>query len=339
MEQELSITTLLEAITALTTTVGSLQAQIQSQGQQLAELKTVLDVYKDVKAEGACSRETANHLGDKDQGGTQAQPGPLTGPITPPTFTGAQANTPRMARPGLREPFHPLRSTMGYSSEEEREEEPRRQIKKEPCGSSRDLRTLTPFSLGLDTKCPKMDLPNPFKGDIRGRKVVQWLDWMLLWGAIRWDQFNEDKQMVVWILYHMEDKAADWALPIIGTIIKGKTNTPTTIPAITACFKESFANPDAKQAAAHKIATLIQTASTAEYVTELRNEIAELDWNKEAYIAQFTRGLHWKVKELLSTKDNIPEELKAIFAAATKIDNICCKNKENVVHHCKVGTR
>ncbi|KAF8754272.1 Retroviral aspartyl protease [Rhizoctonia solani] len=317
MEQELSITTLLEAITALTTTIGSLQAQIQSQGQQLAELKTIC-------------KETANHLGDKDQGGTQAQPGPLTGPITPPTFTRAQANTPRMARPGLREPFHPLRSTMGYNSEEEREEEPRRQIKKEPCRSSRDLRTLTPFSLGLDTKCPKMDLPNPFKGDIRGRKVVQWLDWMLLWGAIHWDQFNEDKQMVVWILYHMEDKAADWALPIIGTIIKGKTNTPTTIPAITACFKEAFANPDAKQAAARKIATLIQTASTAEYVTELRNEIAELDWNKEAYIAQFTRGLHWKVKELLSTKDNIPEELKAIFAAATKIDNTTAKTRKTI---------
>ncbi|KAF8750726.1 hypothetical protein RHS01_09090 [Rhizoctonia solani] len=31
--------------------------------------------------------------------------------------------------------------------------------------------------------------------------------------------------------------------------------------------------------------------------------MAELDWNEEAYIAQFTRGLHWKVKELLSTKD------------------------------------
>ncbi|QRW25754.1 Retrotransposon-derived protein PEG10 [Rhizoctonia solani] len=67
----------------------------------------------------------------------------------------------------------------------------------------------------------------------------------------------------------------------------------------------------------------------AEYITEFCNLIAELNWNKEAYIAQFTRGLHWEVKELLSTKDNIPEELKAIFAAAIKIDNTCCKNKEN----------
>ncbi|KAF8749951.1 hypothetical protein RHS01_09628 [Rhizoctonia solani] len=58
--------------------------------------------------------------------------------------------------------------------------------------------------------------------------------------------------------------------------------------------------------------------------------MAELDWNTEAYIAQFTRGLHWKVKELLSTKDNIPNnDLEAIFAALVKIDNTCWENKEN----------
>ncbi|QRW22074.1 Retrotransposable element Tf2 protein [Rhizoctonia solani] len=128
----------------------------------------------------------------------------------------------------------------------------------------------------------------------------------------------------------MTDKAADWALPIIGTIIKGKGNPPTTIPALTAKFKEAFADPDAKQAAARKIAALTQTTTTSEYVTKFRNLMAELDWNTEAYIAQFVRGLHWKVKELLSTKDNIPDNnLEAIFAASVKIDNICWENEEN----------
>ncbi|QRW27798.1 Retrotransposable element Tf2 protein [Rhizoctonia solani] len=66
-----------------------------------------------------------------------------------------------------------------------------------------------------------------------------------------------------------------------------------------------------------------------EYIAEFCNEVAELDWNKEAYIAQFTRGLHWKVKELLSTKDNIPDNLEAIFAASIKTDNTHWENKEN----------
>ncbi|KAF8754193.1 hypothetical protein RHS01_06389 [Rhizoctonia solani] len=112
----------------------------------------------------------------------------------------------------------------------------------------------------------------------------------------------------------MTDKATDWALPIIGTIIKGEGNPPTTIPALTAKFKEAFADPDAKRAAARKIAALTQTTTTSEY----------------AYIAQFTRGLHWKVKELLSTKDNIPDDdLEAIFAASVKIDNTRRENEEN----------
>ncbi|QRW26803.1 Retrotransposon-derived protein PEG10 [Rhizoctonia solani] len=273
MEPEPTLASLLEAIQTLTSQVGSLQAQIHTQGQQLSELKAICKETNDL-------------------------PGPSTGPITPPTHTGGEAHTPGTVRPGLKAPFRPSRGT-GFDSEEE--EEPRRIPKKEPMGTpKRSLSSLTPFDSGP-----------------QGRKATQWLDQMLLWVALHRDQFDEEEQMVVWILYHMTDKAADWALPIIGTIIKGEGNPPTTIPALTAKFKEAFADPDAKRAAARKIAALTQTTTTSEYVTEFRNLMAELDWNTEAYIAQFTRGLHWKVKELLSTKDNIPDDnLKAIFAAS-----------------------
>ncbi|KAF8759682.1 K02A2.6-like [Rhizoctonia solani] len=313
MEPEPSPSALLEAITALTATVGSLQDQIRAQSQQIVELRAIC-------------KETADLLGDKDQGAAQAKPGPPTGPVTPPTHSGGEAHTPGTVRPGLKAPFRPSRGT-GFDSEEE--EEPR-QPKKEPQGTPRrHLGSLTPFNAGSSVKRPKMDLPEPYKGDTRGRKATQWLDRMMLWVALHRDQFNEEEQMVVWILYHMTDKAADWALPIIGSIIKGKGNPPTTIQALTAKFKEAFADPDAKQAAARKIAVLSQSTTTSEYVTEFRNLMAELDWNEEAYIAQFTRGLHWKVKELLSTKDSIPDELEAIFAAAIKIDNIRRENEEN----------
>ncbi|KAF8675502.1 hypothetical protein RHS04_06697 [Rhizoctonia solani] len=314
MEPEPTLASLLEAIQTLTSQVGSLQAQVHTQGQQLSELKAIC-------------KETNDLVGDKDQGGAQAKPGPSTGPITPPTHTGGEAHTPGTVRPGLKAPFRPSRGT-GFDSEEE--EEPRR-IKKEPQGTpARHLGSLTPFDAGSSIKRPKMDLPDPYKGDTRGRKATQWLDRMMLWVALHRDQFDEEEQMVVWILYHMTDKAADWALPIISTIIKGEGNPPTTIQALTVKFKEAFADPDAKRAAARKIAALTQTTTTSEYVTEFRNLMAELDWNMEAYIAQFTRGLHWKVKELLSTKDNIPDnDLEAIFAASIKIDNICRENEEN----------
>ncbi|QRW26377.1 Retrotransposon-derived protein PEG10 [Rhizoctonia solani] len=300
MEPELSLGALLEAIQTLNATIGSLQAQIQTQGQQLSELKAIC-------------KETADLIGNKDQGG-------------------GETHTPGTIRPGLKALFCPSRGT-GFDLEEE---EPRREPKKEPCGTPWSLSSLTPFDSGSSVKQPKMELPDPYKGNTRGCKATQWLDCMLLWVALHWDQFNKEEQMVVWILYHMTDKAADWALPIIGTIIKGKGNPPTTILALMAKFKEAFADPDTKQAAARKIAVLTQTSTTSEYVTEFHNLMAELDWNKEAYIAQFMQGLHWKVKELLSTKDNIPDNLEAIFAASIKIDNTCVevvttchKNKEN----------
>ncbi|KAF8748434.1 hypothetical protein RHS01_10829 [Rhizoctonia solani] len=313
MEPEPSIAALLEAINTLANQVGSLQAQIKSQDKQITQLVAIC-------------KETNNLVGDKDQGRAQTKPGPSTGPVTPPTHSGGEAHTPGTVRPGLKAPFRPSRGT-GFDSEED--EEPRHP-KKEPQGTPRrHLGSLTPFDAGSSVKRPKMDLPNPYKGDTRGCKATQWLDRMMLWVALHRDQFDEEEQMVVWILYHMTNKAADWALPIIGVIIKGKGNPPTTIQALTGKFKEAFADPDAKRAAARKIAALSQTSTTSEYVTEFRNLMAELDWNEEAYIAQFMQGLHWKVKELLSTKDSIPDKLEAIFAASIKIDNIRRKNEEN----------
>ncbi|QRW26416.1 Retrotransposon-derived protein PEG10 [Rhizoctonia solani] len=313
MEPEPTLSALLEAIAALTTQVGSLQDQVKSQGKQIIQLTAIC-------------KETNNLVGDKDQGGAQTKPGPLTGPVTPPTHSGGETHTPGTVRPGLKALFRPSQG-MGFDSKDK--EEPRHP-KKEPQGTPKwHLGSLTPFDAGSSVKQPKMDLPDPYKGDTRGQKATQWLDQMMLWVALHRDQFDKEEQMVVWILYHMEDKAADWALPIIGAIIEGKGNPPTTIQGLTTKFKEAFANPNAKRAAARKIATLSQTTTTSKYVTEFCNLMAELDWNKEAFIAQFTQGLHWKVKELLSTKDSIPNKLEAIFAASIKIDNICHKNKEN----------
>ncbi|KAF8760776.1 hypothetical protein RHS01_01315 [Rhizoctonia solani] len=200
MEPELSIAALLKAIQALTSQVGSLQDQIKSQGKQITQL-------------AAICRETNNLVGNKDQGRAQTKPGPLTGPVTPPTHLGGETHTPGTVRPGLKAPFRPTRGT-GFDSEDK--EEPRHP-KKEPTGTpKRHLGSLTPFDSGSSVKRPKMELLDPYKGNTRGRKATQWLDWMLLWVALHRDQFNKEEQMVVWILYHMTDKAANWRYPSLG---------------------------------------------------------------------------------------------------------------------------
>ncbi|GAB1528403.1 hypothetical protein RhiTH_011597 [Rhizoctonia solani] len=168
MEPEPTLSTLLKAITALTTQVGSLQDQVKSQGKQITQLIAIC-------------KETNNLVGDKDQGGAQTKPGPLTGPVTPPTHSGGETLTPGTVRPGLKAPFQPSRGT-GFDSKDE--EEPRHP-KKEPQGTPKQhLGSLTPFDAGSSIKQPKMDLPDPYKGDTRGRKATQWLDRMMLWVAL-----------------------------------------------------------------------------------------------------------------------------------------------------------
>ncbi|KAF8750782.1 hypothetical protein RHS01_09006 [Rhizoctonia solani] len=159
MEPEPTTAALLEAIVNLTNQVGSLQAQISSQGQQLAELKAIC-------------KETNNLVGDKDQGGAQTKPGPSTGPVTPPTHSGGEAHTPGTVRPGLKAPFRPSRGT-GFDSEDKEPRLPKRESQGTP---RRHLGSLTPFNAGSSVKQPKMDLPNPYKGDTRGQKATQWLD-------------------------------------------------------------------------------------------------------------------------------------------------------------------
>ncbi|KAF8751162.1 K02A2.6-like [Rhizoctonia solani] len=267
MEPEPTLSALLKAITALTATLK------------------------------AICKETADLLGDKDQGAPQAQPGPSTGPVTPPTHSGGEAHTPGTVRPGLKPHSAFKRDRFRLEDKEEQ-----RHPKKEPQGTPRrHLGSLNPLDAGSAPSGPRWT-SGPLQGRYQGPQSHPMAGPNALWVALHREQFDEEEQM---------------------------GNPPTTITALTAKFKEAFADPDAKRAAARKIATLVQTSTTSEYVTEFRNLIAELDWNKEAYIAQFTRGLHWKVKELLSTKDSIPDELEAIFAAAIKIDNIRRKNEEN----------
>ncbi|GAB1518468.1 hypothetical protein RhiTH_001527 [Rhizoctonia solani] len=101
MEPEPTIRVLMDAIQILTSQVGALQDVVKAQGKLITQIL-------------ALSKETNSLVSNKDQ----AKPGPATGPTTPPSQQGGQANTSRIARPVLLAPFQPSR-TRGYDSEEE----------------------------------------------------------------------------------------------------------------------------------------------------------------------------------------------------------------------------
>ncbi|QRW20517.1 Retrotransposon-derived protein PEG10 [Rhizoctonia solani] len=279
------------SITALLKAITALTATVGSLQDQIR-----LQSQQLIKLKAICKERPPTYLVTRTKEPKPAWP--IDWACHSPTHTGGEAHTPGTVRPGLKAPFHPSRGT-SFDSEEE---EPRREPKKEPQGTPR--RHLS--SLILLTQ-----------GDTRGQKATQWLDCMLLWVALHRDQFDKEEQMVV--------QSSQLGAPPYWGHHQGQGESPYYHPGLNGQFKEAFANPDAKRAAARKIAALTQTSTTSEYVTKFCNLIAELDWNKEVYIAQFTHSLHWKVKELLSTKDNIPDKLEAILLPPSKLITLAGK--------------
>ncbi|CEL53441.1 Retrotransposable element Tf2 155 kDa protein type 1 OS=Schizosaccharomyces pombe (strain 972 / ATCC 24843) GN=Tf2-1 PE=4 SV=1 [Rhizoctonia solani AG-1 IB] len=119
----------------------------------------------------------------------------------------------------------------------------------------------------------------------------------------------------------MEGTASAWALPHLANIGTNKA-TIRTVNDFDRAFERAFFDPDEQRAAERKITLLTQTSTTAAYATEFRTLLMSLDWNDAALRAQFYKGLHWHVKQQLAQKEDQPQDLEALIAAAIRIDNV-----------------
>jgi hypothetical protein len=139
--------------------------------------------------------------------------------------------------------------------------------------------------------------------------------------------------VLLYLLHLLKDEAANWAEPHLWKVLDSSPGAITTIPEFVKHFYNAFDDPDAERAAERKIHELTQDSvpskSTAEYTTEFRNLAADLDWGDSAFMASFRRGLHWKVKEILSQKETQPWSLEEFIQVAIQIDNVRQENKAN----------
>lgn len=173
-----------------------------------------------------------------------------------------------------------------------------------------------------------MKVPDAFDGKIKGRVAKQWMMRMATFVAMNKRKFPEERQVMMWILSNMEGVAADWAQPYMEKIISGDLDGPTQdLHHLEGAFYSAFGDPDAKRAAQRKLHELKQTGTIHDYTTEFRTLAAELSLNDEALRLQYELGLHWKVKEVLSNRENPPDSIEELILACTKIDNIRRENE------------
>jgi hypothetical protein len=188
----------------------------------------------------------------------------------------------------------------------------------------------TPIPVGTP-QVPKLSSPDSYDGKKRGRPARQWLARVLAWVELSRAAFPDERALILYMLHLLKDDAANWAQPHLQKVLNHKQGAMATVDEFIDEFGAAFDDPDAGRAAERKILELTQestaTKSTAEYTTEFRNLMADLDWDDSALIASYRRGLHWKVKELMSQRETQPRNLEGWIAAATQIDNIRRENE------------
>jgi hypothetical protein len=178
---------------------------------------------------------------------------------------------------------------------------------------------------------PKLSSPDSYDGKKRGRPARQWLSRILAWIELSRAAFPDERSLILYMLHLLKDDAANWAEPHLSKILRRRTGALRTVEEFVEEFGRAFDDPDVGRAAERKIHDLTQdslpTKSTAEYTTEFRNLISDLDWDDTAYLAAYRRGLNWKVRELMSQRENQPTTLESWITIATQIDNVRRENE------------
>ncbi|KAG8735333.1 hypothetical protein FRC10_010699, partial [Ceratobasidium sp. 414] len=180
-------------------------------------------------------------------------------------------------------------------------------------------------------KAPKVNIPDAYDGKDKGRKAKQWWTRMMICVNFEKDKFVDEDDQMIWVLQNMEDKAADWAMPLVNQIsdkpIHRCRTATRTLANLKEAFDAAFGDPDAERTAERAIYALSQKGAAANYATEFMNIQADLDWDTSALMAIFRKGLHPEVKTNLALLENQPTTLDALMSQAIRIDNVHRENE------------
>jgi hypothetical protein len=191
--------------------------------------------------------------------------------------------------------------------------------------------TPAPVPTPVAPAIPKLSSPDSYDGKKKGRPARQWLSRILAWIKLSRAVFPDERSLILYMLHLLKDDAANWAEPHLSKILRRRVGALRTIDEFVEEFGRAFDDPNAGRAAERKIHNLTQdslpTKSMAKYTTKFRNLISDLDWDDTAYLAAYRRGLNWKVRELMSQRENQPTTLESWITIATQIDNIRRENE------------
>ncbi|KAL5611280.1 hypothetical protein FOBRF1_007397 [Fusarium oxysporum] len=176
--------------------------------------------------------------------------------------------------------------------------------------------------LGEALKPPK---PEPFKG--QAADVVPFLTRMKVHFRLYQNKLNSPTKKLLYTASLIQGEAKDWFEPILRDFLENEEeaqdqdtqNIFTNWENFEKALKNNFGVVNEERQAAAELLALKQHKSCAAYSAKFRQLASKTEWDDEALMEIYYRGLKEEVKDELYLADR-PEDLTTYITMAIKID-------------------
>jgi len=176
----------------------------------------------------------------------------------------------------------------------------------------------------------KINAPEVFTG--KSEKLETFiLQLRLIFGFME-TQFTTEASKVLYASSLMRGAASEWFSGYLANYLDAQMGVPGTelqnatrdlfnnFENFCEGLRKIYGNPDAQREAGLRIQTLRQSGTVHEYTSEFYQLSNKLDWDDDAFVAIYYRGLKDPIKDELS-RDDLPEELAQLAEKAARIDS------------------
>jgi Retrotransposon gag protein/Zinc knuckle len=193
-------------------------------------------------------------------------------------------------------------------------------------GSMQGKEAHTTIAQGRSLHGYKVQPPEAFDGT-RG-KLQAFLTQMGLYLLYYSENLQQEKDKVLCAANLLKGSAFEWFEPRLRDYLDNPEpeRDPETVRLFsryshfTTELRAVFGEVDEQRTAERKLMQLRQTGSASNYTSEFRKITSKLDWNDEAYMAQYYQGLKDALKDELARQES-PDDLDELIRIAVRIDN------------------
>src|SRR5579871_4577319 len=184
-------------------------------------------------------------------------------------------------------------------------------------------------TMGYAASAYKMPKPEPYSGE-RG-KLQSFITQARLYINFHRASLPEEKDKVLCIANLLKGKAFEWFEPHMRNYLEGSEENwsaetkkyfiqPNGCEALINELKDVFGDVDEERVAERQMQQLQQTGSAASYTAEFRRIESKLDWDENALIAQYYKGLKESLKDELARQER-PDRLRELIEVVVRLDN------------------